>query len=66
MTTATDRKEGLEALQRELEQQRDALRKLHAMAASLGNVEIAVPRHVLDQIIGSNLEPAVPVMGVRA
>jgi hypothetical protein len=61
-----DRKDKLEAIRREQETQEDQLRRLYAMAAKLGDVEIAVPRDLLDQVIGTNPEPATPVMGVRA
>ncbi|MGD0526800.1 MAG: hypothetical protein ABSE49_16760 [Polyangiaceae bacterium] len=61
-----DRRDKLEAIRREQETQEDQLRRLYAMAAKLGDVEIAVPRDLLDQVIGTNPERATPVMGVRA
>ena len=56
----------LEAIRRELEKQEAEVQRLYATAAKLGDVEIAVPRDVLDRIAGKKPEPAAPVMGVRA
>jgi type II secretory pathway component PulJ len=61
-----DRQEQLDAVRRQLEQQDEAWQRLQAMAARLEDVEIAVPREVLEQIVGSTPEPAAPVLGVRA
>jgi ferric-dicitrate binding protein FerR (iron transport regulator) len=61
-----DRKERLEAIRRELEKQDEAWQRLQAVAARLGDVEIAVPRDVLEQLVGSNPQPAAPITGVRA
>ena len=56
----------LEAILREMEQQDVTWQQALEVAARLGNVELAVPRDVLAQIIGSVPEPAAPVQGVRA
>jgi hypothetical protein len=61
-----DRSERLEAIRRELEEQDEAWRRLQAVAARLGDLEIEVPREVLDRIVVAIPEPAAPVMGVRA
>lgn len=61
-----DRKERLEAIRRELEKQDEVWQHLQAVAARLGDVEVAVPRDVLEQLVGSNPQPAAPVTGVRA
>ncbi len=61
-----DRRERLEAIRRELEKQDEAWQRLQTAAARLGDVEIAVPRDVLEQLVGSNPEPAAPITGVRA
>jgi len=61
-----DREERLEAFRREWEQQEQACRRIAEAVARLGEVEIAVPRDVLAQIVGSTPEPAAPVLGVRA
>ena len=61
-----DREKQLEAVRRELAQQDEAWRQLQGVAARLGDVEIAVPQEVLEQIVGSTTEPAAPILGVRA
>jgi hypothetical protein len=61
-----DRSERLEAIRRELEKQDETWQRAQAAAARLGDVEIAVPREVLEQVVGSTHEPAAPAMGVRA
>jgi len=61
-----DRDERLEAIRREMQQQDEAWQRALAVAARLGDVELAVPREVLTQIVGSTPEPAAPVLGVRA
>ena len=59
-------KDKLEAIRREQETQEEQLQRLYAMAAKLGDVEIALPRDVLEQVIGTNPGPAAPILGVRA
>jgi hypothetical protein len=61
-----DCREKVEAIRREKETQEEELQRLDAMAAKLGDVQIAVPRDVLDQVIGTNPGPAAPILGVRA
>ena len=61
-----DRQEQLDAVRRQLEQQDEAWQRALAVAARLGDVELAVPREVLTQIVGSTPQPAAPVLGVRA
>jgi hypothetical protein len=60
------RNEKLEAIQRQLTMEEEELERLYAMAAKLGDVQLAVPRDLLDQVIGTNPGPAAPPMGVRA
>jgi hypothetical protein len=61
-----DREKQLEAIRRELALQEEAWRQLQGVAARLGDVEIAVPQEVLEQFVGSTIEPAAPMLGVRA
>jgi hypothetical protein len=60
-----ERSEQLEAIRRELEKQDEAWKRLQAVAARLGDVEIEVPREVLEKVVGPTHEPAAPMMGVR-
>jgi hypothetical protein len=60
------REEQLEAIRHELEKQQEEMKRLCAMAARLGDAQIAVPRDVLDRIIGKKSEPTALIMGVRA
>jgi hypothetical protein len=60
-----DRDERLEAIRREMQQQDEAWQRALAVAVHLGDVELAVPREVLAQIVDPTPQPAAPVLGVR-
>ncbi|HEX3346039.1 MAG TPA: hypothetical protein VHS09_15755 [Polyangiaceae bacterium] len=61
-----DRRERLEAIRRELEKQEEAWERLQVLASRVGDAEIAVPRAVLEQILGTDKDPAAPPGAVRA
>ena len=64
MTTRNE--ERLDAIRRELERQNEEWERIKDAVARLGDVEIAVPREVLAQLVEPATETAAPVVGVRA
>jgi hypothetical protein len=69
MTSGND--EQLEAIRQELERQNREWERIKEQLAALGDVELQVPHHVLEQVVDSTPAcsthaPAAPVLGVRA